>query len=326
MNKDQVEALKKLQSAMESGREDRIKEAVIFAKQADHKSDHQLHEMYTSSMNQLKKLKRLPSGWEVDDLVGDDAAAKMFKKVDVIGDKLMKLFQQLFDETNAGILTRDRLVRGTGGTGTMPRGYKVEKIETVMNAESWGSYLKRSDDIADQCKLFPGAAPFKSWENWSGLVETDKIGKEIMNEAKLPPLTGSNNEFLMFHGTKPEAANAIAEQHFDMSFACKTGLFGAGLYLCESSSKSDEYVKPDKKGHFPVIMCRVALGRVNYCPAPDPTKDPGRAKLEGSCLGGEYHSVLGDRKKARGTYREFIVYDNFQVYPHFIVWYSRIEK
>lgn len=44
----------------------------------------------------------------------------------------------------------------------------------------------------------------------------------------------------MFHGTKPEAADLIAMNHFDMAFACKTGLFGAGLYFAENSSKSDE--------------------------------------------------------------------------------------
>eukprot|EP00439_Symbiodinium_sp_Y106_P041541 s1036_g5.t1 len=55
----------------------------------------------------------------------------------------------------------------------------------------------------------------------------------------------------------------------------------------------------------------------------DPTKDPGRDKLESACTTGGYHCVLGDRLKARGTYREYVVYDHFQVYPQFIVWYSR---
>ena len=37
----------------------------------------------------------------------------------------------------------------------------------------------------------------------------------------------------------------------------------------------------------------------------------------------EYHSVLGDREKCRGTFREYIVYDNAQVYPEWIIWYQR---
>merc|ERR1712039_487438 len=108
-----------------------------------------------------------------------------------------------------------------------------------------------------------------------------------------------------------------------MSFACKKGLFGAGLYFAEHVSKSDEYAQQNKEGQFPIIVCRVTLGRMNYVPHQNPTTDPGINKLVDSCLKGDYHSVLGDRKKARGTYREFIVYNQFQVYPHFIVWYKR---
>merc|ERR1712048_1761 len=219
---------------------------------------------------------------------------------------------------------RDRLFRGEGGL--VARGYRVEKIVSVMNAESWGSYMNRLDEISEQCKRFPGAAPCAdaTWGEWSGKVSTHSLGGQILQSARLPSLDPKANEFLMFHGTKPEAADSIAQNHFSLAFACKTGLFGAGLYFAESSSKSDEYVKSDSEGRFPVVLCRVALGRINYVPHLDPTKDPGREKLESSCLSGEYHSVLGDRKKAKGTYREFVVYDHFQVYPHFIVWYKRL--
>jgi len=319
MNKDQVEALRKLQAAMETQTEKQLREAVIFAKQADYKSDPKLSALYDSAVGLLRKLKRLPSGWEVTDLVGDDATAKMFKKVNVDSPEVQALFQQVFDETKVSIVTRDRV-------GAVPRGYKVEKIISVMNAESWGSYLKRVDDIGEECKKFPGSAPCaaSTWDKWSGQIMTQKRATEILNAVRLPPLSEKANEFLMFHGTKPDAAESIAQNHFDMAFACKTGLFGAGLYFAESCSKSDEYVKPDTENRFPVVICRVTLGHINYIPHKDPTTDPGRDKLESSCLSGEYHSVLGDRKKAKGTYREFIVYDHYQVYPHFIVWYKRL--
>lgn len=318
MTKDQVEAIRKLQSAIGSGVESELREAAIFAKQADYKSDQQLAQMYESAMEQLRKLKRLPAGWEVHDLVGDDAKAKMFKKVDITGDSLTLQFQRLFDKTNLGLVTRDR-------DGAMPRGYKVQKVESVWNVDSWSSYIGRLDAMTEQCKKFPGDAPVADWSRWSGPLLTDKLGSDILAAARLPSLAAGANEFLMLHGTNPESAHEIAMNSFDMAFACKTGLFGAGIYFAESSSKSDEYVKPNKEGHFPVIMCRVALGRINYCDSKDPTKDPGRDKLESSCLRGDFHSVLGDRKKARGTYREFVVYDHYQVYPHFIVWYSRIS-
>lgn len=320
MDKDQVEALRRLQAALEGGDEKHLREAVIFAKQADIKSDEKLSAMYDEAVKRLRRLKRLPSGWEVTDLVGDDATTKMFKKANVESAELKALFQRMFDDTKASIVTRDR--KG----GVVPRGYRVERIVSVMNAESWGSYLKRLDGIVEQCKRFPGAAPCSDevWTDWSGTVATSTLGADILACSRFPALMPAANEYLMFHGTKPEAADSIACKHFDMAFACKTGLFGAGLYFAESCSKSDEYAQPDSLDRFPVIICRVALGRINYCPDKDPTTDPGRDKLEKSCVRGEYHSVLGDRVKARGTFREFVVYDHYQVYPHYIVWYTRL--
>ena len=38
---------------------------------------------------------------------------------------------------------------------------------------------------------------------------------------------------------------------------------------------------------------------------------------------GGFHSVLGDREKARGTYREFVVYDQDQAYPEYLIIYRR---
>ena len=36
-----------------------------------------------------------------------------------------------------------------------------------------------------------------------------------------------------------------------------------------------------------------------------------------------YHSVMGDRRRTRGTYIEIMVYDRDLVYPEYIVYYRR---
>lgn len=319
MSKDQAEALRKLRSALVSGDEGQLREAVVFAKQADCKADENLFKAYNDSMSLLQKLKRLPSSWQLEELMGDDAKATMFKQADLADPNVKGLFQRLFDKTTASITTRDRV-------GAVPRGYKVQRVVTVMNVESWFSYVKRRDEVSAQCQKFSAAAPCseKVWDAWSGPIATSACSSDILEQLKIPALAGSANEFLLFHGTKPEAADLIAKNHFDMAFACKTGLFGAGLYFAEACSKSDEYVACNAAQHFPLIVARVILGRINYCADVDPVTDPGRTALESSCIGGSYHSVIGDRKKVRGTYREFIVYDHYQVYPHFIVWYTRV--
>eukprot|EP00435_Cladocopium_sp_Y103_P027015 s478_g6.t1 len=245
LDKDQVTVLRLLKEAVESGKEQALREAVVAAKQtdftgADESLSSALTSKYEEALGKLRHLKRLPSGWEVTDLVGDDASMKMFKKADLDDPSLKEKFQHLFDKTmKASIVTRDRAARGAG---EMPRGYRVEKIVSVMNAESWKSYQERQDFIARDCLRYPGCAPMSdaAWADWSGKVHTAAHGNAIMEGAHLPSLNAGANEFLMFHGTKPEAADLIAMNHFDMAFACKTGLFGAGLYFAENSSKSDE--------------------------------------------------------------------------------------
>jgi len=127
----------------------------------------------------------------------------------------------------------------------------------------------------------------------------------------------------MIHGTTHVAADAISSADFDMARASPSGLFGAGIYFAESISKSDEYVQgrrgPDGKEEFPLLICRVCLGYTYYCDE----RHPDRRKLERRCLSENWHSVIGDRKKTSGTFREFIIYDNLQVFPAFIVYYTR---
>ena len=74
-----------------------------------------------------------------------------------------------------------------------------------------------------------------------------------------------------------------------------------------------------------ILVCRATLGRMLYTDE----KMPNVGDLERHCGykqaqgKGHYDSVLGDREKCSGTYREFIVYDDDFVYPDFIVKYRR---
>ena len=52
------------------------------------------------------------------------------------------------------------------------------------------------------------------------------------------------------------------------------------------------------------------------------TSAPGRTLAQDGSPA-EFHSVLGDREKVSGTFREFMVYQNEAVYPEWIIWYTR---
>lgn len=132
------------------------------------------------------------------------------------------------------------------------------------------------------------------------------------------------NTVWLFHGTNDEAAEKITKGDFlvDKAGSNAGTLYGRGIYMAESCSKSDEYSKENSEGLRCMLICRAVLGNVLYCDEVAPNVD----SLVRQCLHGNYHSLLGDREKCRGTFREFIVYDDDQVYPEIAVWYERLYE
>jgi len=97
-------------------------------------------------------------------------------------------------------------------------------------------------------------------------------------------------------------------------------LYGAGLYLAECSSKSDEYAVEDEEGlyagHCAMLLCRVTLGSTLQWETEAKVH-----KIEAEMARGRYESLLGDRQELRSTYREFILPTScFEgAYPEYII-------
>jgi hypothetical protein len=138
-----------------------------------------------------------------------------------------------------------------------------------------------------------------------------------------PPLETIANETILFHGTKTIAAEKITSDDFRIDLAGSSAgtLYGRGIYLAENCTKADEYSQVDRAtGLYTMLLCRATLGQLLY--SADVNPDP--RKCEQACLRGNFHSVLGDRKACRGTFREFVVFDEDQVYPNYVVRYRRV--
>merc|ERR1712032_73625 len=89
--------------------------------------------------------------------------------------------------------------------------------------------------------------------------------------------------------------------------------------MAESSTKADEYSQDEQgyyEGVFALLVCRVCLGKAYYTTA----RDEGAADKIKS---GDYDSTLGDRARHANTFREFVVYNADQIYPEYVVLYSR---
>lgn len=239
--------------------------------------------------------------------------------------------QSLFDGTYRKVYTRDR--RGA----PIPDKFVVKDVHRVMNDQVWREYTDRKNKIRERCGSSKPTVP-------DGALTMNHITEKRLSA--LPSLDSSVNEVWLFHGTTKEASTGIAENDFRLDFSGSNAgtLYGKGIYLAENASKSDEYGEGPKgpankemergfeaprppPGPPPplvresyILVCRSALGQVNYTDERQPDPDA----LQKSCLEGRYDSVLGDRLKTNGTFRETVVYNDDNVYPEYIVRYERI--
>jgi len=136
-------------------------------------------------------------------------------------------------------------------------------------------------------------------------------------------LDESVNEVYLFHGTSPTGALGIVDIGFDISKAMKSACYGPGVYFAECSSKSDEYSAEEEdglhRGHCAMLLCRVLLGRVL------PWQMEFSPELAAAWSAGGHDSILGDRVRLRGTYREFVLPPESckGAYPEYLIIYRR---
>jgi len=235
----------------------------------------------------------------------------------IVSTEVMQAIQTLMDSTWKSTTTRDR-------TFNKVQQFQVVNVLHNLNGQMWANYHRARERIRNHrgtvdrivaktssafCSDGNEQSATPSWPKCLGHLDTEV------------------NECLLFHGTKPSAANSICETDFsvDLAGSSSGALYGPGIYLAENSSKSDEYAQDDTsgvyQGLYAMLLCRVVCGQLLYTDEVLPNKD----KLVRSCTGFDppFDGVLGDRAKAKGTYREFVIFDSAQVYPEFVIIYRR---
>mmetsp|Transcript_79479 Transcript_79479/g.233613 ORF Transcript_79479/g.233613 Transcript_79479/m.233613 type:complete len:530 (+) Transcript_79479:79-1668(+) len=223
-------------------------------------------------------------------------------------------FQKLVDRTYRNSWTRDRSRHNENKK--VPSGFKVKAVHRNENCDSWQEYCVRRASLLTRVQ--EGTEdPIEIKAD----VKTMVAWKDIMTD-KADRLAPELNEWYLFHGTNPKAAQAICSSDFKLSFAGgNTGtLYGRGLYFAESFTKSDEYAKSNESGTYAMLMCRILGGRFKYTDLVSPDVE----ELVQSVTEGPYDTILGDREKCRGTYREFVIFDTEDVYPEYLIEYQRV--
>ncbi|XP_051960222.1 poly [ADP-ribose] polymerase tankyrase-1-like isoform X3 [Xyrauchen texanus] len=180
--------------------------------------------------------------------------------------------------------------RDGGNAGGVFSRYNILKIQKVVNKKLRERYAHRQKEIAD--------------ENHN-----------------------HHNERMLFHGSP--FINAIIHKGFDERHAYIGGMFGAGIYFAENSSKSNQYVYgigggtgcPTHKDrscyicHRQMLFCRVTLGKsfLQFSAMKMAHAPPG------------HHSIIG-RPSVNGlAYAEYVIYRGEQAYPEYLITYQIIK-
>nr|VZI37613.1 unnamed protein product [Spirometra erinaceieuropaei] len=164
--------------------------------------------------------------------------------------------------------------------------FHVLEISRIRNRRLWDRYLHRCAEIAEDC-------------------------------------AGHCNERFLFHGSP--FLHSIVTKGFDERHAYIGGMFGAGIYFAENSSKSNQYIYgigggsgcPNHKSRScyvcprQMLLCRVALGRsfIQFNAMKVAHAPPG------------HHSVVGRPSAGGLNFAEYVVYRGEQAYPEYRITY-----
>ena len=180
--------------------------------------------------------------------------------------------------------------RDGGHAGGVFNRYNILKIQKVCNKKLWERYTHRRKEVSE----------------------------ENHNHA---------NERMLFHGSP--FVNAIIHKGFDERHAYIGGMFGAGIYFAENSSKSNQYVYGIGGGtgcpihkdrscyicHRQLLFCRVTLGKsfLQFSAMKMAHSPPG------------HHSVTG-RPSVNGlALAEYVIYRGEQAYPEYLITYQIVR-
>eukprot|EP00440_Ansanella_granifera_P056366 gb/GFBE01061087.1/.p1 GENE.gb/GFBE01061087.1/~~gb/GFBE01061087.1/.p1 ORF type:complete len:593 (+),score=113.73 gb/GFBE01061087.1/:1-1779(+) len=259
--------------------------------------------LHPSSRLSTSSMFEVPKSWV------NRSLAEGFATLESLPPEQVIQVQDAINATFKQVRTRDRK------EGRMPSKLVLKHALRIEHSGMWKRYLEFQQGIKD--KRQRNCTPLSAM---GGRVLTEAHGL-----ASSSSLQKNVNEAYLWHGTSPAGALGIVENGFKLDLAGSSAgtMYGPGAYFAECSSKSDEYARDDEKGIYRhlycLLLCRVTLGEVLHMTTGG---EATHAMIKAALASGAYDSVLGNREASVGTYREFVAYDERQVYPEFVLLYT----
>jgi len=217
--------------------------------------------------------------------------------------------------------------------------YKVKYVEKVTNMNVWDAYVQTRSSLEGKYR------PEKLEELPAFEMDATAVSQLLsMTPASGGPLLSHVNEALLWHGSSAKSIEQIATGNFKPS---RSGLnagasYGNGVYFAEAFNKADEYCRPNGDGLYAMLLCRCTLGRYCYIKRDLVDGSGGgnkwvkkestggwyvcRCDLDANVPQAFYDSLIGDRRHLRfNRFREVVVSRSDQIYPAFVVWYTRVN-
>eukprot|EP00105_Crassostrea_gigas_P028096 XP_011449639.1 PREDICTED: uncharacterized protein LOC105343839 [Crassostrea gigas] len=212
---------------------------------------------------------------------------------------------------------------------------RVKKVEIIENLDLFKIYnIKRCEMLKNSLndkRSFPRKLEkIPRCEGIQNITSKGEIMTEKNNSKRLmKDIIPELNEVYLFHGTKKDYVANIISKGVDPKLGSDEGMFGRGVYGCESSTKADQYADDkDKRGtEGRMFLMRFLLGHMYLTEKPNKYKLPPCYHCRRDCCTNQSHqpydSVVGVKQQSGGLFREFVVYEKNQCYPEYLITYTR---
>lgn len=199
---------------------------------------------------------------------------------------------------------------------------KVKSARRVEDSLMWTTYEQSLHWVAD-CRSHEPHPLQKVWKEGDA-----PITMRSLSESWQQRMRPDAHETYLWHGTDHKSAEAIAKNDFRIKAAkSRNGhKLGTGAYLGASASLADHYTIPTDGVHA-VLLVRAILGKVHITTKQASAwSNKNRNGISTTHLvnTGDWDSVCGDYRKVVGLYREYCVAYNHQLYPEYIIHYTRV--